>query len=189
MEAFIRDSPDSTAGTMIGARRFHQDGFKETGKTLSLMSLLVTVYVSNGELNKLGATDPRDRVFALLGLADDAEKLGIYPDYTKSDRTVYIETARKLLTQGHMEVFALSQFPKFNVNLPSWVPDWRGWLREPHEACSDKGFFSAGHGRCSSVESKGIDHDIEVITLEGIRVDKIEQVGASLKAGSDGTAD
>jgi hypothetical protein len=88
---------------MIEARRFYQDGFKETGKTLSLFSLLIRAYASNTSSLNPSATDPGDIVFALIGLTYDAKIHGMNPD-RKSERTVYIETAAMLLMHGYIEV-------------------------------------------------------------------------------------
>jgi len=75
----------------------------------------------------LEATDPRDKVYGLLGLAADRnelEEFGILPDYSKSCQDVYISVAATLLRQGHISALSLGQFPKFQLGLPSWVPDW-----------------------------------------------------------------
>lgn len=70
------------------------------------------------------ATNPRDRVYALLGMAADAKELAIKPDYILSCAAVYVVTAAAILRQpdGPSLLF-YSQFPK-SMALPSWVPDW-----------------------------------------------------------------
>lgn len=50
-------------------------------------------------VNRLGATDPRDRVFAVLGLANDAQLLGICADYSKPYSEICVETAWRMLRQ------------------------------------------------------------------------------------------
>jgi hypothetical protein len=77
------------------------------------------------------ATDPRDRIFALLGLADDRDYLGIIPDYTKSTETVFVESAQAFLTKGLLEtrLNLLSYCGIFegdspSTALPSWAPNW-----------------------------------------------------------------
>jgi hypothetical protein len=75
----------------------------------------------------LESTDPRDKIFALLGLAADREeleKLGIFPDYSKSCKETFTTAMVVLLQQGHMSLLSFCQTPKIQPNLPSWVPDW-----------------------------------------------------------------
>jgi hypothetical protein len=75
----------------------------------------------------LESTDPRDKIFALLGLAADREKLkdlGVFPDYTKSCKETYTTVMAALLQQGHISLLSLCQIPKLQSDLPSWVPDW-----------------------------------------------------------------
>ncbi|KAH6694338.1 heterokaryon incompatibility protein-domain-containing protein [Leptodontidium sp. MPI-SDFR-AT-0119] len=70
------------------------------------------------------ATDPRDKVFALLGISKDTEALRLHPDYRKSCQEVYSNLARTLIRNGYVEVLSLCEFPKQIDGLPSWVHDW-----------------------------------------------------------------
>ncbi|EEU42374.1 uncharacterized protein NECHADRAFT_79878 [Fusarium vanettenii 77-13-4] len=102
------------------------------------------------------ASDPRDKVYALLGLIDaDADKsassFAIEADYRLSTSQVYCHAARKLLLQsGDLNVLGACT-PTTNLELPSWVPDWsapsgprpimhdaRGKLRQTHASCGTK---------------------------------------------------
>jgi hypothetical protein len=84
------------------------------------------------------ATNDRDKVYGLFGLAGDAGRLGIVPDYSRTVREVYIETAGRILAAGHLAILyfdvayedeattAGDQAKCSNsLGLPSWVPDWR----------------------------------------------------------------
>ncbi|KAH7084415.1 heterokaryon incompatibility protein-domain-containing protein [Paraphoma chrysanthemicola] len=96
-----------------------------------LAALLRATCVGTINLNRHGphhldATDPRDKVFALLDLATDQEELehaGIFPDYEKSFQEVYTMTMAVLLQQGHISLLSMCQ-PRKSPGLPSWVPDW-----------------------------------------------------------------
>lgn len=90
------------------------------------------------------STDPRDKIYGLLGLATDNH--GIIPDYRKSIQEVYIEVARlqlnatrslDLITQslwplGNTPVPDFSSYHRYSkapalrptVDLPSWVPNF-----------------------------------------------------------------
>ncbi|KAK4545542.1 hypothetical protein LTR36_002892 [Oleoguttula mirabilis] len=79
-------------------------------------------------LQRFNATDPRDRVFALLGIATDAEELGVRPDYSKSWEQVYTELARVLLGHGYFDVLSHCihepHGDSSSLRLQTWVPVW-----------------------------------------------------------------
>jgi len=97
-------------------------------------TLLAMRYKTNSELQSLlssafwlGATNPVDRVFALLGLAEDSESLGIIPDYKKSYTEACVDTAWKLLPKHGLTILNESRGvreSKYAHDLPSWVPEW-----------------------------------------------------------------
>lgn len=72
----------------------------------------------------LEATNPRDHVYALLGLAADRETLGIEIDYRAPDEKVFVDLARAYLAQADLWLLSYC-YDDGNVSrLPSWVPDW-----------------------------------------------------------------
>jgi hypothetical protein len=74
-----------------------------------------------------GSTDPRDKVFALLGLAADDSAREILPDYETSPCQVYTLTATYLLKKAKDPLDVLSHsgigLKRGLHDLPSWVPD------------------------------------------------------------------
>jgi hypothetical protein len=69
------------------------------------------------------SSDPRDKVFALLGLILGANQEGLLADYSLSAEQVYIGLAASLLI-NHPSCKIL-RYRNSNPLLPSWVPDWR----------------------------------------------------------------
>lgn len=69
------------------------------------------------------ATNPRDLIYALLGISSDAEELGIEIDYSKSVQEVFTETAAAIIRTGLIEVLTYAQQPQMTLDLPSWAPD------------------------------------------------------------------
>ncbi|RSL87188.1 hypothetical protein CEP51_002360 [Fusarium floridanum] len=74
------------------------------------------------------ATDPRDMIYGVLGLAhDDAVAAGIEADYTIETVQLYAQTARKLI-QLHGDLRPFMQVYHFHGDrlpgLPSWTPDY-----------------------------------------------------------------
>ena len=65
----------------------------------------------------LKATEPRDRIYALLGIACDAKIPDIHlhyekketnlEEYVKSSRGVYTDLAKALVQQGHLDILTL----------------------------------------------------------------------------------
>ncbi|KAF2161879.1 hypothetical protein M409DRAFT_58660 [Zasmidium cellare ATCC 36951] len=100
--------------------------------TRCAMSLFKTYHDGKSDLMLLlsrfthfKSSDPRDRIFALLGIAGDAGELGIVPDYTKTCAQVYTEAARALVEHGFFDIFSYCIYPHIGPqNMQSWVPDW-----------------------------------------------------------------
>jgi hypothetical protein len=89
--------------------------------------------IANNGFQHFDATDPRDKIYGLLGLVDDKElqELGLKPNYTQSCREIYTNVAAALLRQGHLCILSLCQFSKTRLELPSWVPDWSTPMKPP----------------------------------------------------------
>lgn len=71
------------------------------------------------------ASDPRDKIYALLGLASDCTEFPA-PEYSLSVEKVYKDTAEILYSQG-WGLGCLMQaglHQQSSRNMPSWVPDW-----------------------------------------------------------------
>ncbi|KAL1799894.1 hypothetical protein ACET3X_000236 [Alternaria dauci] len=74
------------------------------------------------------STDPRDKVFAVLGLVGETKDGDscMVPDYRKSVDQVYREIAREIMTkEGRMDILLAASGINGDEELPSWVPDWR----------------------------------------------------------------
>jgi hypothetical protein len=71
------------------------------------------------------ATDPRDKIYALLSLAKDRDVLGIVPDYTIEVPELYFLTASRILTvHKTLDILSLAGY-RGPSQIPSWVADWR----------------------------------------------------------------
>ena len=72
------------------------------------------------------STDPRDKVYGALGLAEDATFYPL-PDYSKDVETVYTEFARVAFgnqPSDNCVILTDAGITKQRLKLPSWVPDW-----------------------------------------------------------------
>lgn len=69
------------------------------------------------------ATDPRDYVYAKLGLASDGHF--VQPDYTKGVMETYRDfVAGYIKATRTLDIIYFDARPRETPNLPSWVPDW-----------------------------------------------------------------
>jgi hypothetical protein len=121
-------------------REFFWDENEEA--LLKIMDILIDLWqwrrASSRELLDLLAkfrtrhcTDPRDKVYGLLGLCVGDERNMIVPDYSVSVSMVYEHVTLKLIEISRsLDVFS-QVFPRSfksteleSSNLPSWVPNW-----------------------------------------------------------------
>jgi hypothetical protein len=107
---------------------FVRNHFHNCPSNLLLGHLLIETSTATQYLN---ATDPRDKIFSLLGLSCDATDLSIQAYYDTSWQKVYEDVAKKLLLCGQLEILSccrlsIRPFWKFIPQgyIPSWVPDW-----------------------------------------------------------------
>lgn len=124
-----------------------------------------------------GASDGRDKLFALIGLATDADDPAFEPDYTISQNAVFERLTARLLTRDTGSTLMLhaagTGFSDRDENLPTWVADWAAPFRNAVLADSNGRVYTAGgntEGACDII------HDPEKHTLElsGHIIDSIQ---------------
>lgn len=77
------------------------------------------------------ATEPRDKIYALLGLTRDGGEVVPAPHYTSSDAHIYTKVARHFIAkQGHTAAILLAARTEDRAGLPSWVPNWGRWCAD-----------------------------------------------------------
>jgi hypothetical protein len=158
---------------------------------LDLRTLLVKTNVGPNPTKRIGATDPRDRVYALLGIANDAVAKDIVANYTLPCEQAYIMTARALLQHGHDDILSLCRTRGECKNLPSWVPDWSAKLRVPWTTLYDhKNLFKAsGQLNGFTVASNPKDVYSTNLSLTSTCVDIIKGLGHSPCLGDNDDVD
>jgi hypothetical protein len=118
------------------------------------------------------ATDPRDHVYALLGLASDGVAKGIVPDYSKDFSTIYISTVIQII-QYENRIDILSQVIDSklsgNKRLPSWVPNWAALPRATALLSLRQNYSAAGD---SAVQVQFSSRSLHTI---GYSIDKIKK--------------
>ncbi|KAF6839148.1 ankyrin and het domain-containing protein [Colletotrichum musicola] len=89
----------------------------------SMPSLFELLCLSRNNL----ATDPRDKVYGLLGLTDDAVSKAIIPDYSPENSVadVFTEVAAAIVEDGGAaDLLHHAGVDQQIPGMPSWVPDW-----------------------------------------------------------------
>jgi hypothetical protein len=132
---------------------------------------------------KSNATDPRDKVFALLGFLDkkSLSSPNLQPDYTKSVAEVYIDAVRHIAQQsspgaGLGNLWAAFREPpsESNERFPSWVYRW-------DIPVSESGLFTQEHTEVwsaggSTTQELAEITDPRILSLKGIKIGLVGKV-------------
>lgn len=142
----------------------------------SLFYVLISSQVSGSDYNHPECSDPRDRVFAVLGLADDASSFDSFPDYSSTCEDVYTKATKQLLNQGHISIFSYCHFPR-DKSMPSWVPDWRTMTFAPiaYDPWQEFTFMASGN---THKQPNITFTDPNLLNLSGTIVDTIKEFGS-----------
>jgi Heterokaryon incompatibility protein (HET) len=125
------------------------------------------------------STDPRDKVYGLLGLV--SEPHGVTVDYRKTIQQVFIDTAEQIiLSSGNLDVLCQSPWqshgnPERMIDLPSWVPDFSS-PGNPSLLFAQRSIFNAGANTCHLTYTV---LDEKFLRLDGILLGKLESISPS----------
>lgn len=108
-------------------------------KSESSLAKPVSFYELLCQTRPFQSTDPRDKVFSLIGIptadADpDSDQFFIEPDYSKTTEEVYIDVAKRISARSCASLSVLGAVQHEDVHrggkltLPTWVPDWTVFL-------------------------------------------------------------
>lgn len=121
----------------------------------------------------LKATDPRDKIFSLLGLADFNNEALFRPNYYIPVRQTYISFTLSIIKDSNMlSILADVNRVARDPELPSWVPDWR--VPPCTNALEHPGIYNINAGFRPHLEQLQNNHDFE-ITLDGSYLDNVSE--------------
>jgi hypothetical protein len=179
-----------------GPNQSKEPAYAQGARQLAFMILLGLGSIADLEIHNLlnllqgsrytRSTDPRDRVYAFLGLSKEPEELELQPDYNEALRDTYVRYARYFVSRGlGPDLLYNVHVGNKEVDLPSWVPNWsdnsipivrlapQKRINEVKWALRDPPYNSAG----------GLDTDMrlgtnpDALIAKGIFFDVIDQVG------------
>jgi hypothetical protein len=127
------------------------------------------------------ATDPRDKVYSLLGLTSASDEIEV--NYRRDVKKVYIDTATYVIrTSGKLDVLWAVPPHRDRFSLPSWVPDWSidedlqaemAWgLQEPK-------LEYIYHASGTTVAEATVSSEEGILTAKGVVVTTIAQLGGA----------
>jgi len=172
----ITESPITNMARSFFAERHHFQGIVSQNQRNMVDLLLAFNTIGITDL-RLRATDPKDKIYGILGLARDAETLAVTPDYRMSVGAVYSDVTAKILSNGGLHLLQLCGYNPHS-ELPSWVPDLRNNIKEsPNNPGSLNKPFRASATRKPSKYPKPLESNPNVLAAEGIRIDTVKETG------------
>ncbi|KAF4627244.1 hypothetical protein G7Y89_g10911 [Cudoniella acicularis] len=143
-------------------------GFNDLAQELSLFNALLMHRLKH-------STDPRDKVYALVGLTSARNDPAYTINYSRSVRQVYIDTVDYILkTSRHLEIICAKTRGDHEFDLPSWVPNLASTGATcpiPHRHASTKCVYDASKNRQSDAS---ILHEEGILKAKGIRLNSIK---------------
>ncbi|GAW16383.1 hypothetical protein ANO14919_058090 [Xylariales sp. No.14919] len=189
----LRDNPDGFFASLNSGRSLMQFTrivmeIESTRRSWERLEPMVPLTVLRKFRSRL-ATDPRDKVFAVLGLIRSwgTEKSGqamkgITPDYAIQDDKIFLKTTVLLImnTRSLAGLAGTLQRNAGQSSMPSWVTDWScSPTVNEHIRLSNIQLYSAAEYLVGSVAL----HGQSILETQGHIIDKVDYVGRTLENG------
>lgn len=140
-----------------------------------------------------GCGDPRDKVYAILGICKDLRSGDITVDYVPSVARVYSDVSKFIITRDrNLKLLSACQSYGSSVTgLPSWAPDWsiEARFRPMRPLCSwtqddQSDVFNASGSLPARAD---ISANLRTMTAQGLSVGKIAVLGTHIENDGDTT--
>lgn len=143
-------------------------------------------------------SDQRDRIYGVLNLVQEQERLGIQPDYGKSLVEVYRGLmVTSIFEHGDMSLLACCELQDERGAMPSWVPNWSVprrckeiwgaracWNSLPQAKYNDGDGFLIATG-CHSATITKVKHILTAASSNLAQTGKVPQLGETYAAFYD----
>jgi hypothetical protein len=164
----LAEDPNSMTECLISIWRLRKIYTVEKAK-MTLHDLIM-------ESHAFKASDPRDKVYSIIGLADDRDKIRLKIDYSRPIRDLYINVASYMIEHDTDLSLLLSNLHTKSIDLPSWVPDWSTWHFGSNGAAMSIGYDASGNSK-PKVRVRRSQNELE---LSGCIVDSIIRLGSDI---------
>lgn len=139
-----------------------------------------------------GSSDPRDKVFALCGLANDIgpNHLDFKPDYHRNKVEIYTDVAKSiLLGSGDLDLLSVPRRSTAStvVDLPSWAPDWSLPQNQTSFSARDisgNRLFQFKASKDTKADPKFSAND-NLLSVKGMFIDQVTSVGSLHETGTE----
>ena len=157
---------------------------QETWKGVSLLQALYRTGMSL-------SSEPRDKIYAVLNLAQDGDKIVPKPDYSLSIRQIYIQLVVSMVQEtGRLDVLSLAGLPVYprilDINLPTWAPDWT--YRVTSTINSSIGDVKPVWADRNSHAVVAFHNDSNIMKACGLIVDTVDGLAQSIAVSDHGTS-
>ncbi|KAL2060929.1 hypothetical protein VTL71DRAFT_8981 [Oculimacula yallundae] len=131
-----------------------------------------------------GASDPRDIVFAQLGLtSSEGTQNNLKVDYRNTTASVYAEMTYQMLAEKRDTFSELERrnATSHPLNLPSWVPDWStSWQRPPRQSVVREAFGRESRGVYGTWKRVNVKRNKYALSMNMILAGEIVQMGRAI---------
>ena len=125
------------------------------------------------------ATDPRDKVFAILAICKDGKHPDLAPHYEDSMEEVFTNLAAHILHRDKcLDILGHCHYSRRAPSLPTWVPDWTSnWVALAFSHRRETTLEQV-YNACFAIPAAiGIDRTTRTLRLRGIKFDEVISVG------------
>jgi hypothetical protein len=119
------------------------------------------------------ATDPRDRIYALLGIAREQDRVAMVPDYTRTNSfTILLRRLVKHHITAEKNLDILCYFPTLDSKTSGAEGSWLPNLSQHLNGISPQSFAAAGN-KTSAIN---VSQDLTTLSADGVIFDHVETV-------------
>lgn len=167
-------------GKITGMGQWRETFLGEHDTTKKNAALEVKFMIMDGSERE--ATDPRDKLFALRGIASPTIADSMVVDYSLPVEQAYTDFSRRHLNQATdlrlLSLVRQRQRQKSALRLPSWVPDWSvgmddSGVLQRYYRFEPMRFFKAALDTRPRLKTESRHN---AISISGIRIDNIKEI-------------
>ena len=142
--------------------------------------------------------DPRDKIYAILGICKDLSKGDIKVDYLAPVERVYSEVAKFIIERDRsLTLLSACQSYGSKIKVPSWVPDWTieaqfrpmrqimNWQSDRARLeGSNRHMFNASRDRSAETQ---VSNDLQQLRVRGFINGRVSALGTHIENDADTT--